>query len=102
MLVGDIKEVIEAGRYPVISSNGTTGRTETRFAGVRHGKCFAAIKAFIFVKAQFSSAAGKDFVNVPRDGVADTVRIFFVETLPVVVIFKDVFNGNIAGDSLHD
>lgn len=51
VLIRNIKEFIETGRYPIISGDGATGRTETRFAGVRYGKCFTTIKTFVFVEA---------------------------------------------------
>lgn len=57
-----------------------------------------AIRALVSVKTEVFSTAIKDLIDIPRNRFADKFGMFFVESLPVVVILKDVFNGYIAGD----
>ena len=51
MLIGNIEKVVERRGNPLISSDGTTGRAETRFTGMRDSEHSATVKALIFMKS---------------------------------------------------
>jgi len=45
-----------------------------------------AIRTLVFVKAKLSGTAIKDFINIPRDSIADKFVVFFIKALPVIVM----------------